>query len=232
VSVSATISAELIERLTGRETVLLRAGWPFEDNLNAVLVKGLTTKYEVRDDKLLADIGWVVDVLKGSGRRSLVFLPTFELMPDADALKESQGMSQEEIDRVVASFHDNNDVLVAVYGGRLSEGVDLSAEVVALIGVPFAPPTPRNQMLLKRLGEVLGDDAKLYGVVLPAVYSAVQAAGRAVRGPEDRALVLLIDDRYRRLVNLLPRWFRERVEDRSVNVSELPILLEEAGRHG
>jgi len=87
-------------------------------------------------------------------------------------------------------------------------------------------------MLLKRLSEILGDDAKLYGVVLPAVYSAVQAAGRAIRGPEDRALVLLIDDRYRRLVNLLPRWFRERVEDGSVNVSELPILLDEVNRRG
>ncbi|MEM4346730.1 MAG: helicase C-terminal domain-containing protein [Candidatus Caldarchaeum sp.] len=226
VSLSATISAELVERLTGRDAVLLRAGWPFEDNLNAVLVKGLTTKYEMRDEKLVSDIRWVVEVLKGSGGKSLVFLPAFDLMPDIDTLKESQGMSQEEIDRVVASFHDGGGVLVAVFNGRLSEGVDLSAEMVALVGIPFSPPTPKNKMLLERLSEILGDDAKLYGVVLPAVYSAVQAAGRAIRGPEDRALILLIDDRYRRLVNLLPRWFRERVEDRAVGLTEVPILLE------
>lgn len=232
VSLSATISAELIERLTGRETTLLRAGWPYGDNLNAVLVKGLTTKYQMRSDKLVQDIRWVLDVLKTSGRRSLVFLPAFELMPDGDGLKESQGLSQEEIDRIVKEFEANGGVLTAVFNGRLSEGVDLSAETVALVGIPFAPPTPKNMMLLKRLSEILGDDAKLYGVVLPAVYSAVQAAGRAIRGPEDRALVLLIDDRYRRLVNLLPRWFRERVEDGSVNVSELPILLDEVNRRG
>lgn len=227
VTISATISAELVEKLTGRETTLLRAGWPYGDNLNAVLVKGLTTKYQMRSDRLVQDIRWVLDVLKTSGRRSLVFLPAFELMPDGDGLKESQGLSQEEIDRIVKEFEANGGVLTAVFNGRLSEGVDLSAETVALVGIPFAPPTPKNMMLLKRLSEILGDDAKLYGVVLPAVYSAVQAAGRAVRGPEDRAKVLLIDDRYKKLLHLMPRWFRERVEQKTTNITDLSIVLEE-----
>ncbi|MEM0483038.1 MAG: helicase C-terminal domain-containing protein [Nitrososphaerota archaeon] len=179
VGMSATMPAELVERLTGREATLLRAGWPFNDDaLKVVIVRGLTTKYERRDEKLLSDISWVVDVLKGSGKKSLIFLPAFELIPEAGdgVLRESQGMSQEEIDRIAADFDESpSRVLIAVFNGRLSEGVDLSAEVVALVGIPFSPPTPKNQMLLRRLSEILGsEDAKLHGLVLPALYSAVQ----------------------------------------------------------
>lgn len=228
VSVSATISADSLERLIGKETTLLRAGWPYEDNLKAVVVRGLSTKYEQRDEKLLDDIRWILQVLKAHGGRSLVFLPSYELMSDnrdTDVLTECQGMSQEEVDRLAREFEGDGGVLVAVFNGRLSEGVDLPASVVALVGIPFAPPTPKTQMIIERLKKTFGDDAKLYGVVLPAVYSAVQAAGRAVRGPEDSATVLLVDDRYRSLLRLFPRWFRERVES-SITLRDIPAYLE------
>jgi Rad3-related DNA helicase len=73
----------------------------------------------------------------------------------------------------------------------------------------------------------VGDEgkAKLYGVVLPGLWSALQAAGRAIRGPEDSADVYLIDDRYRSMVRLLPRWFRERVMG-TVKLADLPMHLE------
>jgi hypothetical protein len=71
----------------------------------------------------------------------------------------------------------------------LARGVDLSAGLVLLVGVPFSPPTARTTKLLRRLGEIVGDEdkARLYGVILPGLWSALQAAGRAIRGPEDSA---------------------------------------------
>lgn len=129
------------------------------------------------------------------------------LISYAEVLAEKQGMTQEEVDAIARAFEVDSKALVSVFNGRLAEGIDLSAELVLLIGVPFAAPTPRREKLLRRLKELLGDEdsARLHGLVLPAVYSAVQAAGRAIRGPEDNALVLLVDDRYRRLLPLLPR---------------------------
>ncbi|MEM0455361.1 MAG: helicase C-terminal domain-containing protein [Nitrososphaerota archaeon] len=211
VTMSATVSAELLERLVGREMTLLRAGWPFGDNLSAAVVKGLTTKFEKRDEKLYSDAAWLLKLV--AGRRSLIFLPSHEVLEevlkraDAEVLAEKQGMTQEEVDAIARAFEVDSKALVSVFNGRLAEGIDLSAELVLLIGVPFAAPTPRREKLLRRLKELLGDEdsARLHGLVLPAVYSAVQAAGRAIRGPEDNALVLLVDDRYRRLLPLLPR---------------------------
>jgi Rad3-related DNA helicase len=82
--------------------------------------------------------------------------------------------------------------------------------------------------LIKRLSEVLGDEkrARVYGQIIPAVWSAIQAAGRAVRGPNDRATVFLVDDRYRPLLRLLPRWFSERIV-RTISLNDLGIALGE-----
>ena len=212
VTLSATISAELLEAILGEEVTLLRAGWPFGENLRAWVVTGLTTKYEKRDEKMIEDIRWILEVAARMGERALVFLPSFDVleaiaMRGEDVLYEDRGLSQEDVDRLISEFKNSKRPLIAVYNGRLSEGVDLSAPLVLLVGVPFAPPTPRTAKLLRRLTEILKDEnkAKLYGIILPGLWSALQAAGRAIRGPEDSADVYLIDDRYRPLARFLPR---------------------------
>ena len=48
-----------------------------------------------------------------------------------------------------------------------------------------------------------------YAYLYPGLQKVVQAAGRVIRGPTDRGVVVLIDDRYRRpqVQRLLPRWW-------------------------
>jgi Rad3-related DNA helicase len=210
VTLSATVSAELLEAILGEEVTLLRAGWPYGDNLRAKIVTGLTTKYEKRDEKMIEDIRWVLGLAARMGERALAFLPSFDILEAVkgeDVLYEDRALSQEAVDRLVSEFSSESKPLVAVYNGRLGEGIDLSAPLVFLVGVPFSPPTARTNKLLRRLSEILGDEnkARLYGVILPGLWSALQAAGRAIRGPEDSADVYLIDDRYRTMIRLLPR---------------------------
>jgi DNA excision repair protein ERCC-2 len=230
ITMSATISGEFLEGVLGEDVTLLRAGWPYGDNLRAKLVTGLTTKYEARDEQLAEDIRWAIKLVNNTGKKSLVFMPSFEFVElvNEEVLKESKGASQEEVDRLVSEFNSSEKPLVAVYNGRLSEGIDLSANLVLLIGIPFSPPTQRTSKLLKRLTEVLGseDRARLYGVIMPGLWSAIQAAGRAIRGPEDSATVYLLDSRYRKLLRLFPRWFREKIEERPLRLEDLPIELE------
>jgi hypothetical protein len=103
VTLSATVSAELLEAMLGEGVTLLRAGWPYGDNLRAWLVKGLTTKFERRDERMVADIRWVLGLAAGRGERALVFLPSFEILYEAvrgvDVLHEDRGLSQESVNR-------------------------------------------------------------------------------------------------------------------------------------
>jgi DNA excision repair protein ERCC-2 len=235
VTMSATVSAEFLERLLGEDVILLRAGWPYGDNLRAKLVTGLTTKYEARDRQMVEDIRWILGLAKKNSGKTLVFLPSFDILEASveglELLREIRGMSQEDVDRLVSEFNSSEKPLVAVYNGRLSEGIDLSANTVLPIGIPFSPPTTRTAKLLRRLTEIVGseDRARLYGVILPGLWSALQAAGRAIRGPEDSATVYLMDSRYRKLLHLFPRWFREKIEQRPLKLEDLPIELERVG---
>jgi DNA excision repair protein ERCC-2 len=232
VTMSATVSAEFLERLLGEDVTLLRAGWPYGDNLRAKLVTGLTTKYEARDRQMVEDIRWILRLVRKNSGKTLVFLPSFDILEVAtdgiELLREGRGMLQEDVDRLVSEFNSSEKPLTAVYNGRLSEGIDLSANTVLLIGIPFSPPTTRTAKLLRRLTEIIGseDKARLYGVILPGLWSALQAAGRAIRGPEDSATIYLIDNRYRKLLHLFPRWFREKIEKRPLKLEDLPIELE------
>jgi DNA excision repair protein ERCC-2 len=181
---------------------------------------------------MVEDIRWILRLVQKNSGKTLVFLPSFEILEASveslDLLSEIRGMLQEDVDRLVSEFDSSEKPLVAVYNGRLSEGIDLSANTVLLIGIPFSPPTTRTAKLLRRLTEITGseDKARLYGVILPGLWSALQAAGRAIRGPEDSATVYLLDNRYRKLLRLFPRWFREKVEARHLKLEDLPIELE------
>jgi DNA excision repair protein ERCC-2 len=225
VLMSATISGELIESLLGEEITLLRAGWPGTEDegpeMSCYLVSGLTTKFEARDEVMIERIRRLINKLAEEARAHgwgvLVFFPSYELLEwtretcaDEAILWEARGASQEEVDSLVREFTSRQGqgrVLCGVAGGRLAEGVDLPADLVVVVGVPFSPPSPRQEKLIKRLSEVLGDKERAFthAVVLPAVWKVVQAAGRAVRKPEDAAVVLLVDDRYSNLHPLLPR---------------------------
>ncbi len=164
VTMSATVSAEFLEGLLGEEVTLLRAGWPYGDNLRAKLVSGLTTKYEARDEQMVEDIRWMLELAGKHDGKTLVFLPSHDLLETStnglDLLREDKGMTQEDVDRLVSEFTSSEKPLAAVYNGRLSEGIDLSANLVLLIGIPFSPPTARSAKLLRRLTEILRDEGK------------------------------------------------------------------------
>jgi DNA excision repair protein ERCC-2 len=225
VLMSATISGEFVESLSGEEVTLLRAGWPADDEwegpeMTFYIVSGFTTRFEARDEVMVERVQRLLLTVAEKSRahswRVLVFFPSYELLEwvketttDALILWEAKGASQEEVDSLIREFTSRQGgcVLCAVAGGRLAEGVDLPADLVVIVGVPFSPPTPRQERLLKRLSEVVGDKERAwrYAVALPAVWKVVQAAGRAVRRPEDFAVVLLVDDRYQHLHPLFPR---------------------------
>jgi DNA excision repair protein ERCC-2 len=227
VLMSATIAGEFVEALLGEEVTLLRAGWPGTEDegpeMSCYLVSGLTTKFEARDEVMIEMVRRhlveVAEKARSHGWGVLVYFPSYELLEwtketmntNSDTLLwEAKGASQEEVDFLVREFTSRQGqgrVLCGVVGGRLAEGVDLPADLVIILGVPFAPPTPRQERLIKRLSEAVGDKEKAwsFAVTLPAVWKVVQAAGRAVRGPEDSAIILLVDDRYERLLPLFPR---------------------------
>ena len=99
----------------------------------------------------------------------------------------------------------------AVLGGVFGEGVDLAGDRligVAIVGPGLPQVGPRQERLRDYFEKTRGSGFD-YAYLYPGMNKVLQAAGRVIRTPEDRGVVLLIDDRfaapaYRRLMP--PHW--------------------------
>lgn len=99
----------------------------------------------------------------------------------------------------------------AVLGGVFSEGVDLIGE--RLIGVAIAGPGlpqvgPRQEELRAHFERTRGCGFD-YAYRYPGMNKVLQAAGRVIRTPQDKGVVLLIDDRFLAYENrrlMPPHW--------------------------
>ena len=105
-------------------------------------------------------------------------------------------------------------MVLAVQGGSLAEGIDLPGE--ALIGCivvgPPLPPFDLERQLIKEYFEQRFGCGEHYAYTFPAMAKAIQAAGRVIRGAEDRGLIVFLDGRFldAAYAQCFPReWFRE-----------------------
>ena len=130
----------------------------------------------------------------------------------------TRNLSASESDEQVAAFkrqaEGDGGVLLAVLGGRSSEGSDFPNDLmncVIIVGLPFAPPSARINRSIQYAREKYGNVGRDYAYVLPAMTRAAQATGRPFRSPTDRAIVVLMDDRYARpeYRRYFPKWIME-----------------------
>jgi DNA excision repair protein ERCC-2 len=99
----------------------------------------------------------------------------------------------------------------AVLGGAFGEGIDLPGArligaFIATLGLPQVNPV--NEQMRARLHTLLGDGWR-YTYLYPGLQKVAQAAGRVIRTPEDRGVIVLMDDRFGQaeVRGLLPSWW-------------------------
>ena len=168
-----------------------------------------------------------------SGARAghyLAFFPSYSYLqqvwedftaryPDQPTLCQESAMDEGKRAEFLAQFQksDGRPLLgFAVLGGVFGEGVDLTGE--SLIGAAIVSPGlpqvgPRQEQLRDYFEQTRGSGFD-YAYRFPGMNKVLQAAGRVIRTPEDRGVVLLIDDRFlapdtRRLMP--PHWEQLRV---------------------
>ena len=167
---------------------------------------------------------------KGKTGNYLAFFPSYAYLqqvyeafaarwPDISTLVQQRSLDDAGRAEFLAQFQksDGRSLLgFAVLGGVFGEGVDLTGE--SLIGAAIVSPGlpqvgPRQEQLRDYFEQTRGSGFD-YAYRFPGMNKVLQAAGRVIRTPEDRGVVLLIDDRFlapdtRRLMP--PHWEQLRV---------------------
>ena len=217
--------------LPDARAVALRS--PFDPaNMGLWCARQVSTRYKDRADSI-AKVSDLLDVMAAAQPgHYLAFFPSYSYLqqvwedftaryPDQPTLCQESAMDECQRTEFLAQFlaRDGKPLLgFAVLGGVFGEGVDLTGE--SLIGVAVVSPGlpqigPRQEQLRDYFEETRGAGFD-YAYRYPGMNKVLQAAGRVIRTPQDRGVVLLIDDRFlapdtHRLMP--PHWEHLRVVD-------------------
>jgi len=214
---------------------------PFPPENRLIIVDmAVTTKFEERGDEQwerMADrITRITQAVKG---RVAIYFPSYEIMHSiAKRIKLDKPLLIEGRDTRVADvlsfLRENNQcVLLGVARGKISEGVDMSIDghsmlsTVIIAGLPFPKRTETQAALQEYLASRFGDKANEYANDIPCLNALAQSAGRLIRSPEDRGVIVIMDRRAaRRFKDRLPEDWRMEIRAH-INLEK---ILSEVGK--
>ena len=202
------------------DTHLLSLPGPFPvENRSIMYMEEFSTKYEEYNSSenmklALRDIlGSVIDEVN---RNTLIFFPSYAMLNTFKELLDIQGrpfycesgkMSQKKLMNTVMDFKaDTNALMLAVMGGRVSEGIDFPGkelELVILVGIPYPKPTAKHRSLFEYYERNYGRGWE-YTVLAPATRKLLQSIGRLIRTEKDRGVALILDRRIKNFKANLP----------------------------
>ncbi|WP_407074048.1 MULTISPECIES: ATP-dependent DNA helicase [unclassified Pseudomonas] len=198
---------------------------PFSrEQLDVRIINQISTRFVHRKASLAPIVELIAEQFLKQPGNYLAFFSSFEYLQQvADLMRErhphltlwlqSRGMAEAERQAFLDKFTvSSQGIGFAVLGGAFGEGIDLPGTrligaFIATLGL--AQLNPVNEQLKQRMSVLFGAGYD-YTYLYPGLQKVVQAAGRVIRGIEDRGVVMLIDDRFaeRKVQKLLPAWWQ------------------------
>lgn len=208
---------------------------PFpEENRLLMVAEDVSSRYTRRSPSEYRKVADYIRIVTQSRPGNyMVFFPSYQYMGEieeileeepleADLLVQGQGMGEAEKTEFLEEFEKERSHSLAAFcvmGGVFSEGIDLKEE--RLIGVIVVgtglPMVCAEQEVLKGYFDETEEKGFDFSYQYPGMNKVLQAAGRVIRTPEDRGMILLLDDRFLRRdhLELFPReWERFQVVNR------------------
>lgn len=206
------------------DTAWLDVASPFAaEQLQVRVISSVSTRFQHRQASLAPIVELIAEQYRLQPGNYLAFFSSFDYQQQVARLlaeryphivqwSQSPGMDEAQRKGFLERFvEDGQGVGFAVLGGAFGEGVDLPGTrligaFVATLGLPQVNPV--NEQLKLRMG-ALFDAGFDYTYLYPGVQKVIQAAGRVIRGTEDRGVVMLIDDRFAepRVQRMFPGWW-------------------------
>jgi|GEM_PF-1292848 DNA excision repair protein ERCC-2 len=230
---------KLLYGLEDAEDVSLPKIFP-KENSYYLGVKGINTAQTTRENRgeeLWKDYAGVIQrISNASPMTTLVFFPSYDIMYAVAKYLNEVGLepadSAQAEDFWKQVVDKGQKKVFAVSGGKFSEGVEFTINkgnekksvisTLIIAGFPFPVPDFELEIKSKFYEERFGyGRAFLLLSVLPMVNKVLQAIGRAVRSENDRAAIVLLDDRLEYL-----KYFPESISN-EIQICEMDELADE-----
>jgi Rad3-related DNA helicase len=233
---------DLYQRLHGQaKAPSERVESPFAaEQLAALVVTDLPVYYRQRTASLPRLAELVRQTVSARSGNYLVALPSFEYLDqlaevlandgEYELLIQTPGLDEAARAEFLARFQDDDTCRLGliVLGGLFAESVDFSHAPLAgviCVGVGLPPASRQKEEMRMHFDAELGNgggDTVAYQQ--PAMTKVLQMAGRLLRSPDDRGVLLLIDDRFARAS--FQRFFPRHWQPISLRAADVPAQLE------
>ena len=193
---------------------------PYPRGTRLILVdREVSTSYKSRGPDLWRFLSERIELVLEAvpaNKSAMIAFPSYAIMRDVLSFGVNAGFRerliedrQSRIDDVKEALTSHPHALFCVYGGKVSEGVDLveagssMIDLIIGVGIPFSPPTSHQKALQDFYDRRYGvGSGYYYAVVVPSIRKVAQMAGRLRRSPEDRGIVVLLDKRFLRHIDV------------------------------
>ncbi|MEE1865888.1 MULTISPECIES: ATP-dependent DNA helicase [Pseudomonas] len=206
------------------DTAWLDVTSPFAaEQLRVQVVSNVSTRYQHRAASIAPIVELIAAQYALEPGNYLAFFSSFEYLqqvagrlaaehPQIVQWRQAPGMDEGQRQEFLQRFEaQGRGVGFAVLGGAFAEGVDLPGTrligaFVATLGLPQVNPV--NEQIKQRMARLF-DAGFDYTYLYPGVQKVIQAAGRVIRGTDDKGMVMLIDDRFAepRVQGMFPTWW-------------------------
>lgn len=212
---------------------------PFSpDALLVAIVDDLPTRYRQRTGSLEQLSRLALAMLTEREGNYLLALPSFAYLeqvcealehycPEVDLLVQRRDMAHDERAEFVEALRQEGSpkLAVVVLGGVMTESLDFSGAallgaMIVTVGLP--PPDPVRDAISEHFAAD-GHDGFAAGYLNDAMSRTLQAAGRVLRSPDERGVVVLVDDRFAR--SSYQRYFPSHWQPRVLRSALLPAAL-------
>ncbi len=196
------------------------------ENYGVLIYDEVTTRYVERDEEEYAKIADILGRIYQAyplDKAILSIFPSYAVLKSvrkylSPGIKYIMELGSTSIDDLIKELRrDRKRLIMAVAGGKLVEGVEyrLGTEnllgLVVIVGVPYPEPNDYLDDVMEILAARLNDRRLAWELTYqwPAIVRVKQAVGRAFRSENDRALIILMDRRFRetRLAKVFSDYF-------------------------
>ncbi len=166
----------------------------------------LTSKFSFRLHQFELIANRIDDLLENFKHNTIIFFTSYYFMESVfgflknkdSVVSEKPNMSREDKVSLIHEISKPHRCLFAVIGGSFSESIGIKNNIIKMIvivGIPFEPPSIKLKALQNYYEKKFSNGFE-YAQVLPAMIKTMQAAGRAIRSFNDKAVILLLDSRF------------------------------------
>lgn len=198
----------------GDDSVCVAFDSPFPpERLCVTVADHISLRQEDRQKSIRQVVSYIAATVSAKKGNYLVYFPSYDYMekvreafvrkyPKVRLLTQRQGMTAAERDAFIGAFSEGDGRLrvgFCVLGGSFSEGVDLPGNSligVIILGVGIPGLSSLRNIMADHYGETREGEGYAYAYTYPGMNRVLQAAGRVIRRPEDKGVVVLLDDRY------------------------------------